>query len=239
MTWIARLPVDRFDALGTLRCTPGVEIAKGDEHCWLRGTALSPDVERTLRSIPDARLFEPHDDALRPVGKRVATSLLPSDFSEPFRPIRDAFPMTIDAHPALDRPEPRAHLSFTRAVRHHPPNMIRVPARLWYDFATTTSQLRLDGLRFAATRDEAVIEGTPLPPLNGRRYAVRHGVATPLGLRWAPLDAPELVARTLELQPGEVALFDEPDQYLRLGTKEWVAATRSAVRTTWSYGFDE
>src|SRR5207248_2131641 len=103
----------------------------------------------------------------------------------------------------------------------------------WVAYATTVPAIRLRPLRFAAAADgRALVRGTPLPPIQGRRYTEAAGLAVPAGFDWSPPVEPAVLRKLLGLGDGDLALFDEDATYERIDASQFARATRSAARAT-------
>lgn len=243
--WLARIPLEEGarERCLRLRLVPG-EGAFGDEagksRLWLRGPELDPRTLTEVLGLPWAELWVGDAD------ERVRVTWTTSGVTTR----RDLFAQRVPTsgwsslRVLLSGPElevrrsvpqrPRVALSFARSSAMSPAGLARIDGRTLFEWGLRAPRARLRGLRFAASpRDETIVTGDRLPPLFGPRYSLRHGIALPLGQRFAPIDAPALVAKQLKLTVDEVAIFDSPDEYLRLGAESWVGLSRAALRATW------
>ncbi|MCA8962429.1 MAG: hypothetical protein KDC38_18015, partial [Planctomycetes bacterium] len=238
MSGLARAPRERLETLAELRTTPGLTVGFDERHVWFRFEEWTREHQALLRSIPDVECFDERDGRLFPLGGGVAIEVAPS---AAFAPAVEVLSVTFDEPRTPTVPPPRLSLRLERSSDPLPTRLLRVPARDWFDFVVRAPEARIAPLRFAATRTEALIAGDPLPPLPGRRFTMRHGIALPAGYRLAPVDAPELLAGLLDLREEEIALFAEATltTYDRLDPECWVAASRASVRETWKYAFEE
>jgi hypothetical protein len=91
-----------------------------------------------------------------------------------------------------------------------------------------------EGDQKVASRDNllVVVRGMPLPPIAGRRYFEREGIAVPCGFRIEPAIDPPILHAILRTAPADLVIFAEDGTYQRVNAADFVAATRSAARAT-------
>jgi hypothetical protein len=100
-------------------------------------------------------------------------------------------------------------------------------------YCLTAPQWRLDCWSFALAADgQALVRGTPLPPLPGTCWVQTGGICVPAGRAWSPAVEPEIVRQLLQLNTGELALLRGDGSWDRVANDDWVRASRSAVRRT-------
>jgi len=232
--WAARVPREAAAAAAALRLRDDVLVAEAGDHVWFRGPALSAALELELRKIPGAERFDLGDDgSLTPHGARVPTASLPElPWQRP-----DAF-FRVTPQPAAlpGKVSTRATLRVVRepAAREREATVLVTSHSTWAQYASTAPQVRLRALRFAASADGRVlVRGTPLPPLAGRRYVEQDGVALPAGYAFSPAIDAASVRALLGTDAPSLVLFHEDGTYERIDATEFVAASRSAARTTW------
>jgi hypothetical protein len=215
-----------------LRPRPGIRVTDtGDGSLWLRGDDFTEEIHLELRKLPGARRFTVGaGDEITEVGKRIPAGVLPranwTPLAEWLRP----------------RPQPaalsgvvpaRVPLRLVRASEEHPANLLLTAVHAWSAYATSAPAARLRPLRFAVAADgRAVIWGTPLPPIPGRRYAERDGIAVPCGFSWGPPVEPAVLREVLQLDAGDLALLDETGACEHIESDHFARASRAAVRAT-------
>jgi hypothetical protein len=229
-TWAVQVtgdPALAWAQAAALRLHPGIEAVAVGDGLWLRGdgggSALAGELRRLgLRALArrDGRAW--HPQAPLPV------AILPQ---EGWRALRAA---TLPALPdAALPPAPTAPVAM-RLVPGEPADpaaaeaaAMLLPLAELAAWAGDAPEHRLERLRFACSdAGEAVVVGTPLPPLPGRR-CWRHGQALlPCGLVLAPPCPAAGVAEVFALGADELALVLE-DRWHRLTL---VAARRAALR---------
>jgi hypothetical protein len=125
----------------------------------------------------------------------------------------------------------RVPFALERICKSHEPSLLLTTVTDWADFGTHASQVRLENLTFAVSCDNrTLVRGTPLPSIAGMRFYEQAGVAVPCGWGFTAWLTPDLVRATLELSPGEVALFSPTGTWEAIPGNQFVRATRSAVR---------
>ena len=84
--WTIRLPVEDAEHLGKLRLINGLSILVDGASVWLRGEYLDEDLNRRIRSIPDAeRFLIKADQQLTRPDETVPCARLPDGSWEPLR----------------------------------------------------------------------------------------------------------------------------------------------------------
>jgi hypothetical protein len=230
-SWAVLLPRQAALAAGAFRLRTDIEVNAREQDLWLRGPDLTEDLDRALRKLPGAERFTVSPDRrLTPIGARVPTGTLPA---EGWRPLSSwLVPAPQPAALAGELPS-SVDLRLVRTDRERPATVLMTTLADWVVYATTAPAVRLRPLRFAAAADgRALVRGTPLPPIQGRRYAEAAGVALPLGYEWAPPVEPAVVRKLLGLEEADLALFDEDGSYERIDAGQFARATRSAARAT-------
>jgi hypothetical protein len=228
-----RLPLFCDHAVGLLRLTPVflIGVVSIVLHLCVRGEQIDAALDLELRKLASAERFTVNaDDVLTPLGQRIPSGKLASDgwvavsAWATLSPQAAALPAKLEARVAL------------RVVRSNEPaaaNVLIASRAAFVAWAVDAPAVRLRPLSFAASRDGRVlVRGEPLPPIPGKRFVERDGVATPAGfVLWPALDAPAVQA-LLGIAAGDVALFDEEASWEQISAGDFVAATRTAVRAT-------
>jgi len=81
-------------------------------------------------------------------------------------------------------------------------------------------------------QSRVIIRGTPLPPIAGRRYFERDGIALPCGFELQPAVDATVLQALLQTSAADLVIFDEDGSCQRVNAEDFVAASRSAVRAT-------
>lgn len=212
--------------LGRWRATPGLEACESGGFVWVRG----PHSAEWDRLPALARYTADASGRLTPLGRRTPTARLPEGPWLPLaeflrvRPPSSALP-ALGAVPIAWTLEPSGEF--------RPPDLLLVSFDEFLRWGLSASAARLHPLRFAVSDDRrACISGHPLPALRGEGWSVQDGVALPAGWKLPPGLTPRLVASTLKLQPGGIALVHPDATFEHLPAEAFIEATRSALRAS-------
>lgn len=236
--WAVRLPPDKVAAAAALRLWPGVRVCPDDETSglWLRGDELSQALELELRKLPGAERFTINrlevDDVLVPVGRQLPEAFVPTGEWTPiadwFRPV-----LPVAALPAVM--PVKTPVNLVRSGRVAESNVLVTSSSAWAGWVTSAPRLRLRRLSFAASDDQrVVVRGSPQPPIPGRAYTERQGIAVPNGWEIHPAVDAATMRCLLGLGETDLAILHEDGRWERVPADAFVAASRSAVRATMS-----
>ena len=228
--WVVCLARADAAAGARLRLWPKVEVGETDQGFWIRGQGGEGLSAATWWGLPAVRRYAwLAGHHLRPLESRIPSETLPA---LTWQPIERWFHISLPIA-ALPGTEPRpAPLQLVRSSDETPPELLLTSLRDWIRFALTAPELRLRALRFAATNQQALIRGRPLPPLSGRRFVVRGTVAVPAGFHWNPPVNADTVSRRFGVAGEALALWHEDGTVTPLHLEQMVAATRNAIRAT-------
>lgn len=232
----ASLPIGDAALAARLRTRANLWVAVDGERLWLRGPS-DADCDRALCSVAGLVRFElVLGNQLVPVGRRVATHLLPE---LPWMPIAEWFAPAPQVAALPAAAPAKTALTLVRIDRERPVDLLSVDLDLFLTWCETAPAVRLGVLDFAAcaARDtdrppRACVRGTPLPPLPGVQCTLDQGIAVPAGYALDPPLDPRLLRAALALVPGEVALFERDGRWTRLAADAFAAASRSGARAT-------
>lgn len=227
------LCIAREDAavLAGLRLVPGIEVAENTPKVWLRGSAADESLSHRLLALPTTERYERLPSGrLRRLNERIPSHQLPELAWQPLAAwLHAAIP--IGAMPG-DAPTPVA-LQLTRSAGEQKPELLLTDLVEFQRFVEQAALVRLRRWQFAANADGRVlIRGTPLPPLPGKQFVVREGVATPAGFDWCPAVDAEVVARCFGASDEGLVLWQEDGSIIRLHREQFMPVTRSAVAAT-------
>lgn len=236
--WAATLPKLAASHLGPLRLLPRIEVCPQADAIWLRGDDLEA-IDAKLRGLPGAARYRRlADGQLVAVDERVPSARLPEG---DWRPLAEWLSCALPAAVWPGVSPPAARLRLVRSESPAEANLLLVGLDAWRAYVDTAPLVRLERLSFALDAARRVlVRGTPLPPLAGKRFVERGGVAVPVGWQWEPAVEVDVLRILLALDAeepdgsgglGEMVVFTTPEcDYERIAVDAFARATRSAVR---------
>ena len=128
----------------------------------------------------------------------------------------------------------RGSLELVRSsIADQAPNLMVTTLAVVYDYVNGASEVRLAGLRFAASGDgQAILLGDSLLPVLGKRYYLSEGLALPLGWEMSMPLRGDSIKQCLGLAASELAVIHEDGTFDRLRDDDFLRLTRSSVRLT-------
>jgi hypothetical protein len=219
-------------ALGTVRDQPGLRAADdGAGQLWLRGLPATGPLPLALRQLPALAGYEADAEGrLFPVSRPTPTGRLPLLAWQPlaaFLPLE----MPTAALPG-QRPAP-VPVRLLPSAQPRPGAALLTTLAALRSYAEAAPAVRLASLRFAVSAlGQALVVGTPLPPLPGQEYWLSAGLLLPAGFDFeVPLVA-QLLASQRPSPAADILLFFPEGQYEILPIAQLRPVTRSAVRLT-------
>lgn len=229
--WAVSLPLEESESLRPLRRWADIETCTVGNTVWLRAGTLEEERWAYFRRLPGADRYAVLEDGqLLPVGRLVPRGQLPpGPWVSLAAWIRVEMPPVNDPTFVSDRITVRLERSAEEREAH----WLKTTLTTWSSYATKAAQIRLARWMFVVDRQgDVIVRGTPLPPLPGELFVEQKGIAVPVGWRWAPAIAVDVLREALALSPGACAMWT-PDNVCRIiAPDDWVAASRSAVRLT-------
>ena len=229
--WAVRLPRMSVRAAGALRLTTGVRVAEAVDALWLRGDDLTETLDLELRKLPGALRYAINsDERVTEFGRRLPSGELPPG---PWVPLSAWLELRPQPAALAGVVEGRVTLRVERSEVEQPATVLETTVAAFADWATAAAAARLRPLRLAASADgRALLWGTPLPPIPGRRFYDRDGVAAPCGFALAPALEPTVIRALLKLSRSDLVLFQEDGGYELVAAESFTRATRAAARAT-------
>ena len=219
-------------ALGTVRDQPGLRAAPDEAgQLWVRGLPATGPLPLALRQLPALASYEADAEGrLFPSNKPTPTGrLLPLAW----QPLAGFIPLAMPtaALPGL-RPAP-VPIRLVPSAAPQPGAALLTTLAALKSYAETAPAVRLAGLRFAVSaQGQALIIGTPLPPIPGQEYWLSAGLLLPAGFDCeVPLVAKLLAGQQLS-EAADRLLFFPDGQYEVLPAAQLHPVSRSAVRLT-------
>ena len=228
--WVVTLPTAEAAALGTLRLWPGLELAQLGETLWLRGGTLTQELRAALRPLPGLVGWKVMETRLCRWDKQVPEAILPQ---LTWRPLSEMLTVSLPATSAAGLLMNRTPLKLTRSAQEQSANVLLTNWETWTTWALTAPAIRVEKLRFAVeARGQAVIWGSPLPPLDGRFFSEQQGVAILCGWACEPALPAPLLREWLGLSSGDLALLEPEGPHHLIHSEQLVAASRPNIRAT-------
>lgn len=228
--WAISIPLAEAASVAPLRAVPGIEVAETLSHLWLRGNP-SQTLEVLLRGLPAEGRFEwIKPSQLRPLSSRIPSVRFPD---APWLPIRDwcQVALPIAAWPA---PNPRPiPLKWIRGGMPRESELLETTFSALLNWAQDAPKIRCHRLRFAVrSREQILVWGSPLPPIDGRHYVVQGRIASPSGWRWDPELPPESIELWLRAGADSLILLHPDSTFVRIHQEQFVPVTPSALKRT-------
>ncbi len=231
-TWAARLPRNACLELAAFRTQPNLRGCETVSEIWVRGENSAEDLPKQIRLATGAELFSiTSNDELLPWGCRVPVGVLPTG---PWLPLAELLTPDFQTAGFAPRQHPVCALSLIRSDQAQAPMALGIDLATWAQFVRQAPQVRLSRWEFAASSTGRVlVRGWPLPALPGQRYWHSEGLLIPVGYRWYPEVAAQVIRRILQLPAEEIALWSaETSQWERIPAEAFVPARRENVHQT-------
>lgn len=223
---VAALAPEDAAWLGRWRTLPGYEACDAEARVWVRG----PESPGWLLLPAAERFFVDESSRLTPPDGRVPRRKLPEGKWQPLTEyLRVRLPATV--LPAEHAAPVAWSLVPTGDFREA--SLLLLSFEKFASWCLAASMVRLRPLQFALADDGRVcVRGHPLPSLEGQRWCVQDGLATPAGWKLPPGVMPSLVASVMQLAPEEWVLLHPDTTAERLPREAWVDVTRGAIRAS-------
>jgi hypothetical protein len=233
--WIICLTPTDAASFAPLRLIRGIEVAEKSPFIWLRGNNSDEHLEPLLRALPAVVRYELFpNNRLRRLEHRIPSETLPALQWQPLSTwLRVEMPPSFGLPERTGAPPQSTALRFVRSAEERTPELLVTTLSEWQSFVLSAPEIRLRHLRFASDASGNVtVQGRPLPPLPGIQFVLHGNIAVKAGFIWEPAVSAEVLSRRLGLSPEALALFHEDGTFTRIEGKQFVPATRAAVRET-------
>lgn len=229
--WAVKLPSEQAAALGRLRTRSGIDAAADADGVWLRIAEQDEQLAAELSGVTLAACFEVDDEnRLLPLGGRVPVARLPQ---LAWRPLAEFIAVSLPIAALGGRLPDRVPIGLVRTERVQQPNVLVTTVDELVEYVASAPEVRLQGGRFAAcAAGRAVVQIDPLLPLPGERFVAQDGVAIPAGWAVAPAVPAAILAKSLRLLAGDLAILSSQGAVEVITEDQFVRLTRSAVRAT-------
>ncbi len=182
------IQVDRQAAPSQLVKLTGVGAQIAEESCgqlWLRIDVADPDVAVRTDCVAGRR-YVLQDDWLIQHGRQVASHRLDSNLV--WRRLDDVLPIQLPPASMAGSVSSvqKMELRLVRGGQPMPPAAAIISLPRLKEWASGASELRLRRLRWAMRENEAIVVGSPLPPVEATYLVAMDSVLIPAGWRWSP-----------------------------------------------------
>jgi hypothetical protein len=218
-------------ALGAVRCHPGLRAALHNEQIWIRGIAAAATGDRSLSQLPVLHTYLlDGENRLFPAGGLTPVARLSVlDWIS----LHEFIGLELPASALPGIVSQKLAISLVQAGLEIKAAALMTTLERWQQYGLNAPLARLERLRFAVSeKGEALIIGTPLPPLPGRTYTLQDDIFLPAGYAFNPPGIHRII-HSAQNHNGDGHLLFEVD-----GSCQWipssycVPATRSAIRMT-------
>lgn len=217
------------EALGSVRCFSGLRAAALDGAVWVRGIVPAVAGDIALRSLPVIQTY--HLDAgglLFPQGALTPVMQLPA---LAWVSLREFIPITLPVSPLPAKNSDTFPVRLVKSAHEAEPFALRTTLALFKQYADDAADVRLQQMQFAVSAtEEVLVTGNPLPALPGTTYWKLYDLLLPAGYHFDPPMLAPLVQARLHGDGEQWILFDASGNYTGIPKKNFVSATRSAVR---------
>jgi hypothetical protein len=230
--YVASFHLADLSSLGRYRTLPDLWLSTAEGVCWLRG----PETAVDWASLPALGRFHAASLAetgpLTQVGHRVPSRSMPAgpwqllkDFLRPQPP-----PTNLSSQPPAPVPwvlEPSGSA--------YPTALLLLPLAVLAEWVNSAPSIRSRPLRFCASQTgQACVIGKPLPALPGEHWWAAGSILMPAGYALPAGITHGLVAQSLSLRPGELALLRADGSYDRIASEAWLPCSASNLHATTS-----
>ena len=219
--------------MAALRRQPGIEVAEDITHTWLRGRPADEKLLMLLAAIPATARYEwyPKTGRLRLLNERIPAHMLPEASWQPL-----AAWLQVDVSEAAlpgNLPEPVVP-ELIRSANELESSVLLTTLTDLEHFVLYAPQVRFERLQFAATDNgHALIRGTPLPPVAGRRYVLHEEcIAVPAGFAWMPAVSAKVLKQLFNVNNAALILWNEDGTIITLPGEQFIPLTRRAFLAT-------
>jgi len=229
--WLLLAPGDAV-VLARWRLLDGVEIAEGEEGLWVRCPAGREEAERMARLLPARARYlrDARADWLRLDAGRVPCRPLPV---LGWQSLAEWMEVELRARELMPGEESVVPLRLVRSTHERAAEFLQLGIREWAGYVRSAPALRLNEWRFAASLGGAVlVEGTPLPPLAGERFARAGTVAIPLGYHWSPAVSVGVMQEVIGAGSDGLVIWQVDGAISRIHPEQFVPATRASALAT-------
>ncbi|MCM2371607.1 hypothetical protein [Aporhodopirellula aestuarii] len=213
---------------------PSTRIASVDSTIWVRTNGPGSDILPALRQLPGV-LFSRHPsgDLVR-LGETVP-SLPDFDAHVPkvqWQPVADVCDVTIPI-PQLAPGNTVSTQQTVRLIRGGTMTQcdaMRTRLATLLEWIELAPKARIDSLRWSIRRDECLVMGNKLPPIDGTYFVTRGRVIVPAGMTWTPSVPSHILLTSFEVPADDWLLWESDERWSIVPDDAITAMSRSSVR---------
>jgi len=228
--YIFKMEKRNGESLGSVRCMDGLQVAEEDDHIWLKAQGLSElSVELMQLPVKSTYIKDEYDNLFIP-GKLTPEEVLREMSWQPLTGyIKVESPVA--ALPGIINQ--KIEIRLVSSIKERKGKALLTSLSLWKHYAETAPGTRLSALKFAVSENnEVLIIGTPLPPLPGTEFWDAGNILIPSGYDLEVDLMKDFIQRKLNEHNSSFVVFDSESRYQLIDKNFFVAAKRSAVRST-------
>ncbi|WP_153796014.1 hypothetical protein [Foetidibacter luteolus] len=218
-------------ALGTVRCLPGLYAAVSDKGIWVKGWGHTEEIAIEIKQLPVKKKFLKDDsNRLYPPGLPVPVDVLPA---LNWQPLQEFVPVKVPVAALPGNIETGIPIKIVASAKERKGEALVTTLSLLKAFAETAPEARLEAIVFAVSENkEVLLMGNPLPPMPGREYWLLHDILLPCGYDFDLPALAVLISEKLIKNKEAFLLFDDRGTWQKIDKSFFVKAARSAVRLT-------
>ena len=233
------IQIESDEKLSALSCLlgHGAKIAALSEGGWLCRVHVKDEADqRRVDCVDGQRFVVEGSHWLVPSGQRVSTSRLEDNLKW----------KSLDS--VLDVSTPAAILAGRAAFDRQPLKLVRVDGKNLTNnsfqadavivsvddlkqWVATASQIRLSQLTWVVRGENALVVGTPIPPIQAIYLQENQRVLVPCGLTWSPEIPVADVRRLFNMSADEWLVWESEDCWSRVAEESLVPLDRASIRT--------
>lgn len=229
--WVFVLAENNKEALGHVRTLAALQAARNGDTIWLRGIDANAKVDSKIKQLPlKATYLLGNDNLLFPQGTIIPQQVMPELI---WVEIAKFITVEVATSAMPGKTDEKVSIKLLPSQNVQPGEAILTPVFYLKQYAETAPQARLNAIKFAVNENnEALIIGSPLPPLPGNEYWRDNGLLLPCGFEFEIPVTAALFAQNINPLGAYEILFDTQGQWQKIANENFVQGTRSAIRLT-------
>ena len=227
---LVRIRREHVAHLGHIRGWDNLQIGLDDDFYWVRGFTDDQLEAITFRSIPYTEVFEQRDQLLFPIGARLPVSKGPTLLWSPIdRGLKVDVPDFNHNYFGLDV---KLEVALVPSDQEEAASVLCVAFHELYACVQNMADVRFKGLTWVLIAGEAWVRGTPLLPLNGKSFCLRHQHIIPSGYDLSHPLLGQAIATKLSPEASDWLLWNASGVCSLIPKRDFRPLSRSSVRLT-------